>query len=151
MNGFEMLLNCAGEWVGPNRVQPFVDQPADEAPSRLTITPILNGTFVRLDQQWSWKGEPQLGCMLIGHSTVHWIDTWHNGERVMSLVGHSDGQGKLIAHESFPVKGEPDWGWRMEIRCDDAELVINMVCINPANGNEEGWVWTNLARVGSSR
>jgi hypothetical protein len=146
MNDFDKLLKCAGEWAGRNRVQPFVNEPAEESPSRLTATPILNGTFLRLDQQWSWKGQPQLGCMLIGDSTIHWIDTWHNGTRVMNLVGQFDAEGKLVAHGTFPVKGEPDWGWRMEIQYDDNELVINMFCINPTNGNEEGWVWSTFVR-----
>jgi hypothetical protein len=152
MNGFDRLLACAGEWVGRNRVQPFINDPADESSSRLTVTPILNGRFLRLDQEWSWKGEPQLGCMLIGYlpeekrATIHWIDTWHNGRRSMSLIGGFDAGGKLVAHGSFAVKGEADWGWRMEIHIDNNELVIDMFCINPANGNEEGWVWSSFAR-----
>ena len=154
MNGFDRLLRCAGEWIGQNRVQPFVDQPADEASSRLSVTPILNGTFLRLDQQWRWKGQPQLGCMLIGYlpqeqrATICWIDTWHNGRRTMNLTGQFDADGKLIAHGSFPVKGEPDWGWRIEIHAGD-ELIINMFCLNPATGKEEGGVWSNFARSSS--
>ena len=154
MNGFDRLSRCAGEWAGRNRVQPFVGEPADESASRLSVTAVLNGTFLRFDQQWSWKGEPQLGSMLIGYlpgeerATVHWIDTWHNGRRSMSLTGRFDADGKLVAHGSFPVEGEPDWGWRIEIHAggDGDELVINMFCINPANGNEEGWVWSSFER-----
>jgi hypothetical protein len=152
MNGFDKLLKCAGEWVGRNRVQPYANEPAEESPSQLTVAPILNGTFLRLDQQWSWKGAPQLGCMLIGYvpeeqrTTIHWIDTWHNGRRAMSLTGEFEAASKLVARGSFPVKGEPDWGWRMEVRGDDDELIINMFCINPANGNEEGWVSSSFAR-----
>jgi hypothetical protein len=153
MNSFEKLLNCAGEWGGRNRVQPFVNDPPDESASRLTVMPILNGTFLRLDQQWSWKNEPQVGCMLIGYipkeqrATIHWIDTWHCGRSSMSLIGKFDADGKLIARGMFPVKGEPDWGWRMEIQVSDDELVINMACINPTNGKEEGWVWSKFTRA----
>jgi hypothetical protein len=152
MNGFDGLLKCAGEWAGRNRVQPYVNEPADESSSRLTVTPILNGTFLRVNQQWSWKGEPQLGCMLIGYlpdeerATIHWIDTWHNGRRSMTLTGEFEVGGKLVAHGSFPVNGEQDWGWRMEIHADDDGLIINMFCINPANWNDEGWVWSTFAR-----
>ena len=151
MRGFEELLKCAGEWAGRNRVQPCVGDPVNESASRLSVTPVLRGTFVRLDQQWSWNDEPQLGSMLIGYLpqeqsvTIHWIDTWHNGRRAMNLIGRFEPQGVLVAHGSFPVKGEVDWGWRIEIHAGD-ELIINMFCINPANGNEEGWVWSRFAR-----
>jgi hypothetical protein len=151
MNGFHKLLECAGEWVGRNRVQPSPNEPAEESASRLNVTPILNDTFLRLDQQWNWKGEPQSGSMLIGYipstqrATIHWIDTWHNGRGAMNLVGEFDAAGKLIAHGTFPVKGEADWGWRIEIH-HVHELIINMFCINPANGNDEGWVWSSFAR-----
>lgn len=151
MNGFGKLAKCAGEWVGSNRVQPFVNDPIDESSSRLTVTPVLAGTFLRLDHAWSWQGEPQSGCLLIGYlpqaerATIHWIDTWHNGRSAMSLIGQFDAAGKLVAHGSFAVTGEPDWGWRIEIE-SDRDLIIHMACINPANGNEEGWVWSKFAR-----
>lgn len=155
MNGFEKLLKCAGEWTGRNRVQPSVDQGADESSSRLTITPILNGSFLRLDQNWSWKGEPQVGCMLIGYLpkeqrvTIHWIDTWHNGRGSMKLKGNFEADGKLIAHGSFAVQGGPDWGWRMEFEIGE-ELAINMFCVNPASGKDEGWVTSSFARTAPS-
>jgi hypothetical protein len=63
----------------------------------------------------------------------------------MNPTGRFDGNGKLIAHGSFRVKGEPDSGWRIEVHTGD-ELIINMFCINPANGNEEGWVWLRFTR-----
>ncbi len=152
MNGFDMLSSYAGAWAGRNRVQPSVNNSPDESASRLTITPVLDGTFLRLDQQWSWKGDPQAGSMLIGYlpkeqsATVHWIDTWHNGRRSMNLFGRFEPDGKLVAHGHFPVESGPDWGWRMEFRPGGDALVIDMACINPANGKEEGWVWSTFTR-----
>jgi hypothetical protein len=153
MDGFENLCKFAGEWSGPNRVHPDISTPADECVSRITLIPILKHKFLRLDQEWSWQGEPQAGCMLIGYlpkeqrATIYWIDTWHNGRRAMSLAGQFDADGKLTAYGTFPVQDGPDWGWRIEIQGSDDALVMNMFCINPANGNEEGWVWGRFTRT----
>src|SRR4051794_25715267 len=117
MSGFDRLSQCVGEWTGRNRVQPFVGDPVSESTSRLSVTPILQGTFLRLDQEWAWKDEPQSGSMLIGHfpeegrATIHWIDTWHNGRRAMDLVGRFDVDAKLVADGHFPVEAGPEWGW----------------------------------------
>jgi hypothetical protein len=153
MTGFDKLSKCAGEWIGHNRVQPSVGDPVDESLSRLTITSILKGTFLQLDQEWSWKGDPQYGSMLIGYvpekeqATIHWVDTWHNGRRSMDLIGRFDAEDKLVANGHFPVESQLDWGWRIEIQTSgDDELSINMYCINPVNGKDEGWVWSTFVR-----
>jgi hypothetical protein len=54
------------------------------------------------------------------------------------------GRRVLVPSDRHPDKGEPDWGWRIEIHAE-SDLIINMFCINPANGNEEGWVWSSFA------
>ncbi|HSH96325.1 MAG TPA: DUF1579 family protein [Roseimicrobium sp.] len=152
MNDFDKLLQSAGEWIGRYRVQTSPAEPAEESPSRLTVMPILKGNFLRLDQEWSWKGEPQSGCLLIGYfpekqlATIHWMDPWHNGRGTMPLTGQFDPAGKLIAHGSFAVEGEPDWGWRIEIQGGD-ELTLNMFCVNPASGKDEGGVWSSFSRA----
>src|SRR5947207_489920 len=120
MNGFDSLLNCSGAWEGHNRVQPTPDDPVNESSSRLVVTPVLRDTFIRLDQTWSWNETPQSGSLLIGYArksnaaSIHWIDTWHNGTRVMPLIGECDPSGVLIARGHFAVDDGPDWGWRIE-------------------------------------
>ena len=152
MNGFERLLQCRGTWVGHNRLQPRAEDPVSESPSVLTVTPVLAVTFVRLDQEWSWDGKPQSGSVLVGYTpdtggaTLHWVDTWHNGRGFMNLVGQFETENRLVARGSFPVDGSPDWGWRIEIEIGDAQLSVNMFCINPANSKDEGWVWSNYTR-----
>jgi hypothetical protein len=152
-DGFDALAKCAGEWVGRNRVQPCVEDSIEESASRIVITPVLGGTFLRLDQAWAWKDQPQSGSMVIGYlpqedvATVHWIDTWHNGRRSMNLVGRFEPHGKLVASGHFAVESGPDWGWRIEIQTEGAgNLRMNMFCINPASGAEEGWVWSTFNR-----
>jgi hypothetical protein len=53
MTAFENLLTCAGEWQGLNRLQVDPSQPNQDSQTRLIITPILAGNFLRIDQTWS--------------------------------------------------------------------------------------------------
>jgi hypothetical protein len=151
MNGFEQLLACAGTWDGSNRLQVELDSPIEESTSRLIVTPLLRDSFIRIDQTWDWKGDPQSGSFLIGfdpkssEATIHWIDTWHNGRRVMPLTAAFDSSGALIANGQFPVAGGPDWGWRIEIRAESDQLKIDMFCLDP-NGKEQGYVWSSFTR-----
>jgi hypothetical protein len=152
MNGFDQLLACAGTWDGTNRVQVELDSPIEESASRLTVTRVLGNSFIRMDHAWSWKDKPQTGSFLIGFNpksadaSIHWIDTWHNGRRVMPLAATFDPAGALIANGHFPVAGGPDWGWRIEIRATSDQLKIDMFCLDP-NGKEEGYVWSNFTRA----
>jgi hypothetical protein len=153
MDAFDILLNCSGTWQGHNRVQVEATDPIHESPSQLTVTPLLKDTFIRLDQTWSWKNEPQSGSMLIGYNrksneaTIHWIDTWHNGTRVMPLTGSFDPQGILIARGSFPVAEGPDWGWRIQIHTEAEHLKIAMFCMNPQTNQADGGVWSDFVRT----
>jgi len=152
MNAFEKMLACAGTWEGINRVKTAAAEPSDESTSRVIVTPVLRDTFIHFDHTWSWKGEPQIGAMLIGYSpnsgaaSIHWIDTWHNGRRVMPLVGAFNEDGILVANGSFPVKDGPDWGWRIEIEVNDGGLRIEMFCLDPG-GKRDGGVLGNFRRV----
>ena len=157
MNGFDRLLGCAGAWEGFNRVQPMPADPINESASALIVMPVLRDTFIRIDQSWSWNGEPQSGSLLIGYSrrssaaSIHWIDTWHNATRVMPLVGEFDANGVLVARGSFAVKDSPDWGWRIEIAVNEERLKIDMFCLEPKDGKEEGWVWSEYRSAAVNR
>lgn len=152
MESFEKLLACAGTWRGSNRVQPSADDAVDESTSTLIVTPILNNTFLRIDQTWSWQGTPQSGSLLIGYArtsgvvTIHWVDTWHNGTRIMPLVGEFDSRGVLNTRGHFPAPPGPDWGWRIEIQVKDSRLVMNMFCVEPEGRKDVGWVWSEFER-----
>src|SRR3954453_17702580 len=101
MNGFEQLLQYSGQWAGQYRLQPYVSDAVSESASALTVTPVLADTFVRLDQGWSWRDQPQFGSLLVGYLpqkdvvTIHWIDTWHNGRGCMNLTGRIEPPDRL--------------------------------------------------------
>jgi hypothetical protein len=151
MNAFDKLLKCSGTWEGATRLQSSAGEPMHESPSLMVVTPILRDTFIRLDQTWTWEGKEQLGSMLIGYdresqtANLHWIDTFHNGPRVMACTGKINPQGTLIVHGNYPAPPGPDWGWRIEIpMMNERRIKIDMSNIDPT-GKEDGGVWTEFS------
>jgi len=151
VNAFDKLLASSGAWEGTNRVQVSTGEPMHESPSRIVVTPMLRDTFIRLDQTWTWEGKEQVGAMLIGHNrksekaSIHWIDTFHNGFKVMACAGNFNPQGTLIVHGNYPAPPGPDWGWRIEIPVvKEGRLKIDMFNIDPT-GKEDGGVWVEFS------
>jgi hypothetical protein len=139
----DVLSGCAGTWRGTNRLQVFPEEPADESPSNLTVTPVLRGRFVRIDQKWSRQGSPQEGSVLIGcdpdsrTATAHWIDTFHMGHKVLVCNGVFAEDGTLDVRGSYAVPPGPDWGWRITVAATAKnEFEILMYNIDPT-GKED--------------
>lgn len=133
----EPLVARAGTWRGTNMLQdPESGLQPETTDSVLTLAPLLDGRFVRLDYTWSSKGAPQAGSMLIGHEkkagvvTLHWIDTWHNGEKVMACEGKAAG-GPIDVRGTYAVPNAPDWGWRIRIEPTASALTIRMDNVTP--------------------
>jgi hypothetical protein len=153
MTAFERLLACAGQWRGPNRVQTAPQEPVQNSESTASITPLLQNRFVRIDYNWSWHEASQEGSFLIGHDpkssavTAHWIDTFHNGHKVMACKGVIRPDGLMDVLGSYAVPPGPDWGWRITIAPDlPNRLEITMYNIHP-NGDEDFAVQTTLVRT----
>jgi hypothetical protein len=119
MSILAQLAACAGQWQGTNRLyDPNHDDQPDDTPSTLSVTPILNGRFVRLDYTWRYQGQPQSGALIVGHEdqanvdTAYWVDTWHNGDKGMLCRGPArDGASSMTVAGTFAAPPGPDWGW----------------------------------------
>ena len=138
----DRLIEAAGEWSGTSLLQdPGMNLEARTTSSGLTITPLMGGRFVRIDYTWSYDGKPQWGSMLVGHQkaagthTVHWIDSWHNGESVMACSGPAR-NGAIAVRGSYPAPPGPDWGWRIDLEPASDALRIVMHNVSP-DGQEE--------------
>src|SRR4051794_39742749 len=99
MNPVEALNVLAGNRRGSNPLQdPNTGEP-EESPSTVTVTPVLDGRFVRLDYTWGDRGKPQEGSLLIGfdpqsgEASGHWIDTLHMGRKAMNCLGATPDDG----------------------------------------------------------
>ena len=139
MNPVSMLAAHSGDWRGSNTLHDPNTGQSEESPSTVTVTPILNGRFVRIDYTWGYRGQPQEGSLLIGFNAKsnevsgHWIDTWHMGHAALNCLG-SPGE-IVIVRGSYPAPDGPDWGWRIEIEPQAETLRIRHTNID-SEGDE---------------
>ncbi|HEX8430376.1 MAG TPA: DUF1579 family protein [Longimicrobium sp.] len=138
MNSFESLVACAGSWTGTNTLHDPMSGKPEVTASTLTGTPVLRGTFARVDYTWSYQDAPQEGSFLIGFDpkagtlSIHWIDSWHNGRSVMKCAGPADESGTMTMLGSFAAPSGPDWGWRIAIEPRPGSAIrIDMTNISP--------------------
>jgi hypothetical protein len=142
MNAFEGLAAAAGRWSGRTTLRDADYGMHEESASDLTVTPVAFGRFVRLDYTWACRGEPQEGSLLVGleprgsELSGHWLDSWHNGHRVMTCAGDLAKGEKLSLLGSYPAPPGPDWGWRIELTPAPERLRLTMFNVAPG-GREE--------------
>lgn len=152
MGGLDELIACAGAWTGTNALQDPENGIEATAPSRASVTPLMDGRFVRIDYDWSYRDRPQWGSMLVGHRpdadevTLYWIDSWHNGHSAMLCRGTRRDGGVLDVRGTYGVGTGPDWGWRTEIHPHADSLLWVMYNVTPA-GEEALAVEEMLARA----
>lgn len=149
LTAFDSLqAGATGAWRGMHTLQDPSTGAPDAAPSTITVTPMLKGTFLRVDYTWSYRGERQEGAILLGvdpaagQSHAYWIDSWHNGRKGMVCTGGLPDAAGLTLRGSYPAPPGPDWGWRLTITpptADDPRLGLVMHNIWPESegGKEE--------------
>jgi hypothetical protein len=140
----EWMSRLIGDWVGSNRLHDPGTQAPDDSPGTMTVTPMLRGTFYRLDYTWLWDGDMQEGSILVGTDpdkyavTGVWIDTWHMSLKMMSCEGGFSDEGGISLRGSYAAPPGPDWSWRIELhRIDGDRLQLQMFNVWPEGGKEE--------------
>ncbi len=142
MSVLEGLIACEGRWQGTSTLQDPHSGTDDTSPSTATVTPVLGGRFVRVDYTWSYGGKPQEGSLLIGYqhkaetATAHWIDSFHNSDKVMACAGSVADGAPLSVRGSYPAPPGPDWGWRIDVLPEGDTLRIEHYNVWP-EGKEE--------------
>ncbi len=134
----ERLIASAGTWQGTSTLQDPGHIEPDSSPSMLTVTPLLDGRFVRMEYTWSYRGAPHAGSLLVGHQkkgatvSMHWIDSWHNSDNVMAMAGRAETSTLLTAQGTYAAPPGPDWGWKIAVTPElDGRLRIVMYNISP--------------------
>jgi hypothetical protein len=135
MNPVESLAACAGRWAGTSTLHdPHTGRPY-ESPSKLAVTPVVGGRFVRLDYDWVYQGRPQEGSLLVGFDkdapSAYWIDTWHMGRAALICTGTADGE-RFTVRGTYPAPPGPDWGWRIDLTPAAGILRVAMFNVFPA-------------------
>lgn len=150
MTGLEALAANAGRWKATYQLRGDPSFECD-TPTTATLTPILGGRFVRIDYTWDEEDVlqehgPQEGSLLVayepgtepepGVATVAWIDSWHNGGRIMLCPGVLLDGGVVDVRGTYPDKPEyAGWGWRTVLTPGDATWSMTMY--NTAPDGEE--------------
>ena len=121
MANMDVLNSLEGSWIGENFVWEGLEQEPHESGIEAVITRVAQGKFLRIDYSWSIDGEPQSGCLLLGQETASrevtaaWVDSWHNGDRMMVCRGQIDQNDSADVYGSYPAISGPDWGWRIVV------------------------------------
>jgi hypothetical protein len=55
MNILETLSMSSGNWQGMSQLQDPYTNSLEDSASKLTITPILKGKFIRIDYTWAYR------------------------------------------------------------------------------------------------
>ena len=145
----------AGKWEGNNLVWESLDQEPYESKTSAKVTPVAMGKFLRIDYTWSLENEPQEGSLLVGQEESNqavsaiWVDSWHNGDKMMACQGGVETNGSVNLLGSYAVQSGPDWGWRIVVEPGGIDSFrIFMYNINP-QGVEELAVEADYRLVGS--
>ncbi|MFN0093206.1 MAG: DUF1579 domain-containing protein [Dehalococcoidia bacterium] len=111
---------------------------AQLSPSSATGDDLSAGLWL-IRYGWTFEGQPQDGSLLVHRgdpasgagATAAWGDTFHQGDRLMFLLGETDDAGITRLRGSYPAPPGPDWGWRIELERTDGALSIRMFNITP--------------------
>jgi hypothetical protein len=152
MSALDGLIACEGRWQGTSTLKDPHSGTDDTSPSTATVTPVLGGRFVRVDYTWSYGNKPQEGSLLIGYqrkaetATAHWIDSFHNSDKVMACTGRVADGGPLSVRGSYAAPPGPDWGWRIDLLPEGDTLRIVHYNVWP-EGKEELAVDSSYTRA----
>jgi hypothetical protein len=134
MSAVESLRDLTGRWAGTSLLL-LPDEPARESQSTLEIGSAARDKFTTIAYTWEFDGEPQEGMLVLGQEggSIHgfWIDSWHMGDKLMTLRGASEAGAVTVLRGSYAVENSPDWGWRIDLGPADGALRVAMYNVSP--------------------
>lgn len=139
-NGAHALLSWfVGQYEGTARTWFEPGDPVDTAVVKGGLRLVLGGRFLLHEYNSTFEGKPIEGLAIIGyylgdgHWQTAWIDSFHNGTRIMLSEGAPGGDPlKPDVRGVYPADLGPDWGWRTTMeRPDPTRLVITHFNITP--------------------
>jgi hypothetical protein len=135
MAAVEDLANLTGRWAGPNKLWLEPDKPERRSDATMAVAVAGQGRFVTFTYTWADSEKPQDGLLVVGFEkdrgvvTGHWLDSWHNSDKVMRLEGEATSDGGIRIRGSYPAPPGPDWGWTIAIEpgADRFRLIMHNV------------------------
>lgn len=127
------LKQIVGAWKGTNRLWLSPTDPVRVSETSAVVSLAGRGRFLSIAYTW-FEDEPQEGLLVLGQQgdVVHafWIDSWHNGNRIMPCEGTVSADDQVSLRGSYPAPPGPDWGWRLVIE-PGAPFKLMMFNITP--------------------
>lgn len=146
------LVSAVGEWTGHNKLWFDSTKPAIESGTTAVVQEEAAGRMVAVRYSWGYEGKAREGILLLGEDSVRgrcdaaWSDSFHNGNRLMTLTGPVAGDGDPSVTGNYPAPTGPEWGWRITLEHPSQDVfVMRMFNITPA-GKEELAVEASYAR-----
>ncbi|MBX3174715.1 MAG: DUF1579 family protein [Gemmatimonadaceae bacterium] len=132
------LSRSVAEWTGHNKLWFKPSDPAFACATTARTTLEAGGNFLAMRYEWSHAGSAHHGMILLGEDVAAarcdaaWVDSFHNGQRLMLCTGPISTDGVLRATGAYPAPPGPDWGWRLELSAPAPEqLLLRMFNIMP--------------------
>ncbi len=142
-----------GQWQGPTRTWFEPGKLEDESEWRGSIEPLLDGRFLIHRYTGTLLGQPLQGEAIFGFNSARnqfectWIDSFHMGDGMLFSTGHALPDGFSVTGQYAAGEGQPDWGWRTEVRLlSNDELLMAAYNISP-EGEEALGVETRYRRT----
>ncbi|MBM4203716.1 MAG: DUF1579 domain-containing protein [Gammaproteobacteria bacterium] len=114
------MASLTGPWAGTKKLWLEPGTPVRESSAQANVAVAANGKFLHIGYTWNEK-RIQHGVLIIGLESdgkrvgAAWIDSWHNGDPIMTLQGEVSTQGAFKVTGAYPAPPGPDWGWRIEV------------------------------------
>jgi hypothetical protein len=118
----ENLAILAGVWMGVKRLWLNPDAPMKVSEAEARVELVAQGKFLCIQYTWVYADVIQEGALLIGCDleadgvSAAWVDSWHNGDRMMHSQGKANEDGSLMVMATYPAPSGPDWGWWITIQ-----------------------------------
>ncbi len=140
----ELQKELIGKWRGKNLLQLSWLTPTDYfSDTELTVAPVASNKSLTFAYTWSHENVPHEGVLLLGYdnkqaaATAAWVDSWHQGSRVMPCQGTIGEQGTIDLLGYYEAPPGPDWGWRIVIAALSEEtLQLTMYNRSPEDDEE---------------
>jgi len=132
------LKGATGSYIGEYKLwfEPGSEPLVSETIADLSI--VAEKRFFVMRYDWWYEEKRRDGVIMLGDDVkanrcdASWIDSFHNGHRIMQCTGPAANDGPISVRGSYAAPPGPDWGWRTELeRPDDDSFVMRMFNITP--------------------
>lgn len=146
------IAGAVGEWTGLNKLWFDPTKPAIESETLAVVQEEAAGRMIAVRYSWGYEGKAREGILLLGEDATRgrcdaaWSDSFHNGNRLMTLTGPASGDGNPSVTGNYPAPSGPEWGWRITLEHPSTNaFVMRMFNITP-DGTEALAVEASYAR-----